>query len=614
MSSCMGVARAIELDPRPVVRGRSAANLAVLLAVGLVLAAGADSATLTTQIKASRTSGVAPLAVFFDAVEDRSDPAYPLTRHSDASVNEFHDLLFEWDFGDPNAGTWAMDGKPKNLSKGPVAAHVFEKPGTYTVRLTVRDVNGLSATATQQVIVSDPDAVFSTKTTCVSRTADFTGCPAGGAKVTNTGNFNSILSTQITSGGKRRVLFHRGQTWSASDDFTLNQSGGTHVGAFGTGAKPTLNLTSGITSNSSPITLGTDSRWTDFHVVGTGNQARLVNFQATLQNALAMRISGAAGTIAGFFQANDNGTAVGLFVVECETTNTTYYSSYLEGRKVAYLGNKFRGSSTHVVRNPHIDGGVFSHNDWALQDANAHVLALRNSNWNDSCGFCGEYTQNVVISDNRFGTGLAGWAVQLVGAGASNEVAKGRDILFERNYCYDAKPSHLRQCLHAVSTDGLTVRNNIANFNGADGYDGFAFADSSPMTLTNVRFYNNTCYTSDSNVSVECASFAAGATRTTGIAKNNLLFAPNASSRTMFPTAPGTASNNVVATQPPFVSLQPKTETDFRIVPGSQAVDKGAQVPVLDDWALSRRPQGSWDVGALELNATSPPPPPVLLP
>ncbi len=91
--------------------------------------------TITAHFSASRLSGVAPLAVFFDAT----------TTTSTFAKKAFHELHYAWDFGDPKAGTWQY-GNPKrkdrNKALGPVAAHVFEMPGTYTVKLTTTGLNG----------------------------------------------------------------------------------------------------------------------------------------------------------------------------------------------------------------------------------------------------------------------------------------------------------------------------------------------------------------------------------------------------------------------------------------------------------------------------------------
>lgn len=105
----------------------------LLMAVVLLAAVGAARVAwgvpLVT-IDPSRTSGVAPLAVFFDASGTTStNTSYPFT-----------ELSYHWSFGDdPNAKFKLTTNRPKNESLDPVAGHVFETPGTYTVTLTVRD-------------------------------------------------------------------------------------------------------------------------------------------------------------------------------------------------------------------------------------------------------------------------------------------------------------------------------------------------------------------------------------------------------------------------------------------------------------------------------------------
>lgn len=134
--------------------------------------------------EASRTSGLAPLAVFFDAgVAASTESSAP-----------FHDLDYTWDFGDPDSGTWGPSGKSKNTDKGPLAAHVYETAGTYTASLTVRDSNGMVGSPTEFTItVTDFSAA---NTTCISTGTDFTGCPAG---ATTRPNITTTLETELAA-------------------------------------------------------------------------------------------------------------------------------------------------------------------------------------------------------------------------------------------------------------------------------------------------------------------------------------------------------------------------------------------------------------------------------
>jgi hypothetical protein len=75
-------------------------------------------------IDASRTDGVAPLSVFFDA-----------TGTPDLADGSYVDATFAWNFDADNLDTAAN----YRTASGFVAAHVFEKPGTYRVRVDVYD-------------------------------------------------------------------------------------------------------------------------------------------------------------------------------------------------------------------------------------------------------------------------------------------------------------------------------------------------------------------------------------------------------------------------------------------------------------------------------------------
>src|SRR4030067_554946 len=98
---------------------------------------------LVLSLVPARTSGVAPLAVFFDA---------SATTDTGVTNRPFHDLEYTWSFGDPSAGTWANGAQPgvssKNSATGPVTAHVFETPGAYTVSLTAFDGTNTATTTT----------------------------------------------------------------------------------------------------------------------------------------------------------------------------------------------------------------------------------------------------------------------------------------------------------------------------------------------------------------------------------------------------------------------------------------------------------------------------------
>jgi hypothetical protein len=256
----------------------------------------------------------------------------------------------------------------------------------------------------------------------------------------------------------------------------------------------------------------------------------------------------------------------------------------------------------------------------ARQSDGKAVVSLRSADAGGSCGFCGEFTQNVVISDNLFG-GLYGTTVSLVGTGSSTDTAKGRDIVVERNYFYSAAPGGVNNALLIKNTDGATVRSNVANLDGQatyTAYESSGASTSGSQATRMLRLLNNTCYTREAQSGQLKCIDSDGGVASTSVAKNNLLVAPNAGNPMMFAgSTPATNCCNVSTTQIPFVSSSPSGPQDFRITASNVAIDKGARVAAYQDWSMAKRPaSGPFDAGAWESTsgtASGPPPAPVLL-
>src|SRR5262245_26896303 len=190
----------------------------------------------------TRVSGIAPLAVFFDASGTTAA----------ATNRPFHELEYRWNFGDPAGGAeWGQgsaagtSANGKNSATGPLAAHVFESAGTYNVCVTVTD--GVStADRAMTVAVSAPDSAteFSGRNTlCVdSRAAPVAGadgCPSGAA-VLQSADFDAAINTTAGRGAThKRILFRRGSTFSSSTAALIDANGPGLIGAYGaSGAKP----------------------------------------------------------------------------------------------------------------------------------------------------------------------------------------------------------------------------------------------------------------------------------------------------------------------------------------------------------------------------------------
>lgn len=196
-------------------------------------------AQIQPQLQASRLSCTAPCAVQFDASS---------STHTSPDIEPFTDLEYLWDFGDAQAGDWstgALRGS-RNEAIGPLATHVYERPGAYTVRVRVFDASGTQAGTQLQISVADPNAVFSgVATTCLALdNLDWSGCPAGARREVG----SSALSAYTNFGGAgRRLLLRRGDVFSATGSLRLSGQGPGQIGAFGSGALPRLQQGAGAT-------------------------------------------------------------------------------------------------------------------------------------------------------------------------------------------------------------------------------------------------------------------------------------------------------------------------------------------------------------------------------
>lgn len=177
-------------------------------------------AATQAQLQVSKFSGVAPLAVHFDAIGT-----------IDSSVSDpFRELGYSFYFGDLASGTWRHTGLSKNSqSGGPLAAHVYDNPGTYTATLIVGD-----DTRQATISVLDPNTVFSgTNTVCLSRNTDLSGCPSGAQQITNINAWPIIESN-------KRYMLRAGQDFSSIGSLQTQRIHDTQITSFGSGDMPVV--------------------------------------------------------------------------------------------------------------------------------------------------------------------------------------------------------------------------------------------------------------------------------------------------------------------------------------------------------------------------------------
>lgn len=556
---------------------------------------------------ANRTSGVAPLGVFFDAVDDvaQSTPKYTFAWTSGVTQPaDMEGATFDWNFGDPGAGTWATTGRSKNRATGYTAAHVYESPGTYTATLVVTDPVSLATTTYSQTItVTDPATVFASSTRYVA-------APASGGSDGNPGTQAQPYATaakamaDVASGAAKRVLFRRGDSFSIGQSFAITAAGPGLIGAYGSGAKPIMNVAE-IGVALAFATRAADWRVMDLDFRGAGASSNSGpagpspdNAQAV--NELLLRLS-TQGFYVGLGWGYYGPTAAGsphdgVFVVECdEPAKPGAYGAYLGGRRVAIMGSTFRGGTgdAHSLRMWQGHKFVVSNNDLREPGAGRHAYKVHGIEPNFPTG---AETRWGSITENLFRAGASQWTVSLGSQSTSpDEAAALTHLLLERN-TFIAASSTVSDLQSEASTSIL--RNNIFNDAAGSGITTILWQqrNGSVQTPRDLRIYNNTVYGSATLLSTD-------ATLSNARVRNNLVATPG-SAPTLVSGTPGSgfAQDHNVLTAAAAATVFTSAGTDFSLPQGSPGVDAGTPLnEVPRDFSLQLRPLGAgWDAGALE--------------
>ena len=611
-----------------------------------------NTSAITLSNVPSRLIGVAPLAVFFDAAGTTAS----------TTTRPFHDLEYRWNFGDPAGGaTWSAGSRAgvssRNTATGPVASHVFETPGTYTVSLSATDGANTVSNSCVQIVVQAPDAVFAgSNTVCVSNSGDLTGCPSGADTSTNS-NFVTALSANLAT--HKRILFKRGDTFTSATSAAITVDGPGIIGAFGTGAAPVvqkigagaiLNLSSSSTPNikdwrimdlefdglDTVDTIGIDTAGTIKQVLVLNMHMHNINQGVSFNGSLVDWLYNAGNTNHSMY---DEMSVVGSTITgipDFANGSRLYTSANRLSIQGNNLGNYTAGlQGNHVVRIGYVEKGIISNNTLSRAGIPGATIKLHSQAWCQADSPPGEcltynttppeaysylttthpigifqnlsgYTERVIIADNKFIGGQGAWTVTL-GPQDNNRDERLRDIIFERNWLVSGSATQVAALFWTIDT---TVRNNICDMSGGASYTCFRVTRrGEEPPPDNVRVYNNTLYSGSTGgfIGVDI-----GSTATNVSVINNLGSASSATGPIMINGTGASGliqSNNSTNTEirsmlPGWVSATPSTPADFNLTAGSYAREAGLAVPVWSDFFLTSRPQGgvpgTIDMGAVE--------------
>ena len=567
--------------------------------------------TLTLRAGALRATGVAPLAVYFDATATTSTTTKP-----------FHDIEYRWDFGDPGSGTWAQGSRPgvssKNEATGAVAAHIYETPGPYTITVTAFDgVN--TAMCTVAVTVQDPNVVFAgMNTVCISvagAAPGVGGCPADAATPAGTADFTAAITACI--GANKRCLFNRGDTFAAAAPANVNIAGPMTIGAYPILGPGLPNITSAnVAGVLRLVSAASDVRIMDLNITGAGvgDTGTAVNIGAALNNLTILRLT--MSDIGGAVIIQAGSSIAGSVLQDNNIFNiANSYGFFGWAINSAIQGNTvgpFGAASEHNLRLQPGQRVAISNNTLSTPGtggktvltvrATAHLTGGSSDPVND--------TQFIHISDNKLVGGNSSvqiFQVEPAGASQNNWIF---DVIAERNWIVFGSVG--QNGLYGQSVR-LTARNNICDASGGSPFRN-CFSTNPENTTGNVpvpddnQYLNNTCYSGDVSTSFTCISLDASIVNVpNAVVKNNLAYAPLAVTPLLFRStgpgvtgatgASGTFGNSsnaqVLGTDPMFLNGSGlfNTPLDFKLPPaGSYAIGLGVNVPVWSDFFRAVEP------------------------
>jgi len=506
------------------------------ITASIVKARAADG---TTDVCAS------PCGVHFDAT------GTTWTGHTADETDLY--LHYRWDFNDSACsgdGFWNSTGASCNQDKGFTAAHLYETPGTYTPRLCVSSVSGGSDCTTTTVIVTDPDTVWpTTSTICIQNGGGFTGCPTGATQITSS-DFDDALDTFLV--GSKRVLFRRGDTFTADAAFDFNDAHvNVMIGAFGTGDKPQINATMGGNvplfangcAGGNPNPEPDDGRIVDLSVNST-NAGEFFE-GANPVNQLTIARNDTTGSWGGdfgwYYSWRDSLSSCGAtthndqtFLVENTVPTMSGRNTSASMRRGAFMGNVLGGTTaSHGVRFYGMKSNVVSHNYYnGPHQGTLHAFKLHASLPQDGSyggtNYHSAFVGNVVMPRN--GTGSA-WIVTIGQQGQTEgpaDVMRASNFYVADNFIDDG-PDGTTQIFMRYDGDKGHIENNscVSRFGSTDAkcinVSTRDTWDTPPTGPTNAN--GNQFFSTSATVNAHTVSFQHGSGN---YAKDNVLHAPNA--------------------------------------------------------------------------------------
>lgn len=584
------------------------------------------SSPITPSLVASVDSCIAPCSIFFDATA---------TTAASLVTYPFHQLHYTINYGDPSSGNYGASNGVGNFSRnvtyGPLGAHVFETPGPYTVTLTVRgptDQLGTwtSTTTTVPITIIDPAVAFpSSGTKCFSTSGNFTGCPAGASQIT-TSSYSSIITTYMqTPNTGIMALLRCDETFTYTGIAPTITAPGPGIFATYGGCGKAIIRANSATAVNYMLLVGPVSNWSisDIKLDPDGSTNETLSGVIAVENStrtLFLRLETMGANRLRIYTAIDTGlTGV---VDELTYADNNVISGdvgqvgggmYFDGvTRFAMLGTNLNNDDKgqHVLRTQKMTKAVFFNNRFENQGLTKAVWTIHGNQRDHEVVGQWVFGDNFGIAGSGNGGGIFSLAPQLP-TGANEPIV---DVIIERNiFLGSATNNNGNNAPFAMVARKVSHRNNIYNArlrilgqNMLAAYGGTTFPDLNTQYFWS--YYNAFLFPSTPSETSRCYRFDY---MTLSEVKNNLCyFSAGGTDITMiaeFDSSGNTFSNNttqgqIKVTSPNWVggaSASMITAAAFALQSPSYGIGTGTWVPVYDDILLT--PRGSqFDMGAVK--------------
>ena len=497
---------------------------------------------ILASVTVSRTTGKAPLAVAFDATATVSGH----------TTNPSHDLYYIWSFGDVAGETWtygATTGLDKNAAYGPVAAHVFKSAGTFNWQLTIIDGRGNVATSDGTVTVSawaTADTIYIANGTTPAQGVN--GVPADATERFNETTWAGVASRFAAN---KRIMLKRGDTWACGATTYLPT--GCEVNSYGAGTFATVTSAGATQTPFGNNTGASDTRVCNIKHTGPGpsvaDSGMVASDSTAPVNTLLLGLE-SDGSTWGFLNAAP--TIENIFIQDCyfhdygDAGISNNIAIYIHaGYGIYVLGSSFDRAPSHLVRFAGANKCVVDSCKFrraSMNNTGRHALTVREFSNDGSPGtWNGLYTEDVIVSNLDIDCTTGGDSQYTLHIQPQNTAYAGRfrKVLVERNHIRS-----LNRAFHTQVGETLTVRSNILVTSLTDADDAAWLGNDSAVgnpDPVGAQFYNNTIYSTGTGA---FSAISLGATVTGCTVRNNLVYAPNATTPTALLMA-GTSTDTV---------------------------------------------------------------------